>query len=48
MYIPMRYDPWRDPHTHVLSARNEFTPSQASGNKYVPRAVLVDLEPGDK
>ena len=23
-----------------------LTDSQASGNKYVPRAVLVDLEPG--
>jgi len=39
-------------HTHSLSYGHglELNPSadiqQASGNKYVPRAVLVDLEPG--
>ncbi|KAK5002611.1 Tubulin beta chain (Beta tubulin), partial [Elasticomyces elasticus] len=35
--VPPRY-------CHTLHAANSV--SKASGNKYVPRAVLVDLEPG--
>jgi len=31
---------------HKVSPEDQLTLSQASGNKYVPRAVLVDLEPG--
>jgi tubulin beta len=42
----MRYNPSRHPHTHILGTPTESTPLQASGNKYVPRAVLIDLEPG--